>query len=70
MLKKKTGPQVFVNEDLTSTRAALAFQTRQLKKTGKVMDCWRAAGTVIIKDITGRVIHVTSESELATYGHK
>ena len=44
MLKSKTGPKVFVNEDLTSTRAALAFQTRQLKKKGKVMDCWTAAG--------------------------
>ena len=70
MLKNKTGPKVFVNEDLTSTRAALAFQTRQLKKTGKVMDCWTAAGKVMIKDNSGRVVHVTSESELAVYGHK
>ena len=67
MLKKKSGPKVFVNEDLTSTRAALAFQTRQLKKKGKVMDCWTAAGKVMVKDNSG---HITSESELATYGHK
>ena len=70
MLKKKSGPKVFVNEDLTSTRAALAFQTRQLKKTGKVMDCWTAAGKVMMKDNTGRIIHVTSESELAISGNK
>ena len=70
MLKNKTGPKVFVNEDLTSTRAALAFQTRQLKKKGKVMDCWTAAGKVMIKDNSGRVVHVTSESELAIYGQK
>ena len=67
MLKSKTGPKVFVNEDLTSTRPALAFQTRQLKKKGKVMDCWTAAGKVMIKDNSGRVVHVTSESELAIY---
>ena len=69
MLKNKTGPKVFVNEDLTSTRAALAFQTRQLKNR-TVMDCWTAAGKVMIKDNSGRVVHVTSESELATYGQK
>ena len=68
MLKKKSGPNVFVNEDLTSTRAALAFQTRQLKKKGKLMDCWTAAGKVMVKDDS--VIHITSESELAIYGHK
>ena len=70
MLKKKPGPKEFVNEDLTSTRAALTFQTRQLKKTGKVMDCGTGAGKVMMKDNTGCVIHVTSESELAMYGHK
>ena len=70
MLKKKSGPTVFVNEDLTSTHAALAFQTRQLKKNGKVMDCSTADGKVMVKDNSGRVIHITSESELAIYGHK
>ena len=70
MLKNKTGPKVLMNEDLISTHAALAFQTRQLKKKGKVMDCWTAAGKVMIKDNSGRVVHVTSESELAIYGQK
>ena len=68
-LKKRSGPKVFVNEDLTLTRAALAFHTRQLKKKGKVMDCWTAAGKVMVKDNNGRVIHITSESELSIFGH-
>lgn len=33
---RKNGSKDFVNEDLTSIRAALAFKTRQLKKGGKI----------------------------------
>ena len=73
MLKRrnKNGARnVLVNEDLTSTRATLAFQTRQLKKAGTISDCWTAAGKVMVKDNSGNVIHISNECDLAVYGRK
>ena len=48
------GPTVYVNEDLTRRRAALAKKTRQLKKSRKVNDCWTCNGKVVIKIIRWR----------------
>ena len=45
------GPTVYVNEDLTRRRAALAKKTRQLKKSRKINDYWTFNGKVIVKTI-------------------
>ena len=60
--------KVFVNEDLTATRGALAYQTRQLKKAGNITDCWTTAGKVLIKTKDGLVVNVSSDSDLCAYG--
>ena len=59
--------KVFVNEDLTATRGALAYQTRQLKKAGNITDCWTTAGTVLINTKYGLVVNVSSDSDLCAY---
>ena len=41
--------RIFVNEDLTATRGALAYRTRTLKKEGRIMDCWTVAGKIMVK---------------------
>ena len=38
--------RVFVNEDLTATRVALAYRTTTLKKEGRIMDCWTVAVSI------------------------
>ena len=60
--------KAFVNEDLTATRGALAYQTRQLKKVGNITDCWTTAGKILIKTKDGLVVTVSSDSHLCAYG--
>ena len=35
---KEENPKIFINEELTNRRSALAFETRKLKKSGKIAD--------------------------------
>ena len=42
--------RMFINEELTAARAALASETRQLKKAGKILDTWTVNGKVIVED--------------------
>ena len=60
--------KVFVIEDLTATRGALAYQTRQLKKARNITDCWTTAGKVLIETNDGLVVNVSSDSDLCAYG--
>ena len=43
--------QIYVNEDLTQRRAALAAATRQMKKTHKFNDCWTYNGKSVVKTL-------------------
>ena len=58
------GPTVYVNEDLTRRRAALAKKTRQLKKSRKINDCWTFNGKVVVKTIDGVVNEIRSDVDL------
>ena len=40
--------KIYINEDLTSKRAMLAYESRQLKKTKHINECWTANGRVMI----------------------
>ena len=56
---------VFVNEDLTPRRAAaLAAQTRDLKKRTVISDCWTFNGNIMIRDPANLVHAVKSASDL------
>ena len=61
------GPTVYVNEDLTRRRAALAKKTRQLKKSRKINDCWTFNGKVVVKTIDGVVKEIRSDVDLTGY---
>ena len=60
--------KVYVNEDLTATRGAIAYHARQLKKAGHITDCWTTAGKVLIKTKDGLIVNITVDSELCAYG--
>ena len=55
---------VFVNEDLTPRRAALAAQTCDLKKRKVISDCWTYNGNIMIRDPANLVHAVKSASDL------
>lgn len=49
-LSWKPGQQkLFINDDLTATRARLAKEAREKKKGGKIQDTWVRDGTIFIK---------------------
>ena len=60
-------PQVFINEDLTRTRAKLLFEARQKKRNGLITDCWSFDGRIAIKDNNNRIIPIRKSSDLAKY---
>ena len=60
-------PTVYVTEDLTRRRAALAKKTRQLKKSRKINDCWTFSGKVVVKTMDGVVKEIRSDADLTGY---
>ena len=61
------GPTVYVNEDLTRRRAALAKKTRQLKKSRKINNYWTFNGKVIVKAVDGVVKEIRPDFDLTGY---
>ena len=47
--------KIFINEDLTKTRSRLFWEARQFKKEKKILDCWTYDGTLVIKDLHGKI---------------
>ena len=59
--------KIFINEDLTARRAALARNTRSLKKERKLSDCWTTGGNVMVKELDGKIRQVKTEADLKKY---
>ena len=59
--------KIFISEDLTARRAALARVTRSLKKEGTLIDCWTASGNILVKDLNNKIHQVRAEVDLATF---
>lgn len=62
--KQKSENPIFINEDLTAKRAALAFQTRTLKRKKLISDCWTFAGRVLVKTNAGLIKEIHTEKDL------
>ena len=56
--------KVYINEDLTSTRARLAKHARLVKKEGKILDTWTRDGVIFIKTASEAIVRVTSTADL------
>ena len=57
-------PGVRVFEDLTRSRATLAYEARKLKKAGRLSNTWTSDGKIIIKDLHGKIHRVRTTDEL------
>ena len=68
--EQKNCEDVYINEDLTSTRAKWAQRARNLKKQDKIQATWTRDGIIFVKhkdidkDTPGPVDRVSSELEL------
>ena len=62
--------RIYLNEDLTSRRATLAYLTRELKKGGKVNDCWTFNGRILVKNRDNRILEITSDVDLRQFVDK
>ena len=51
---------IYINEDLTKSRAALLYQARLMKKKAIISDCWSYDGKILIKTTKGKIIPVAS----------
>ena len=65
--KQHSDAQVYLNEDLTARRASMAFETRKLKQQKKILDCWTATGKVFVKDLTNKIIQISTTDDLKVF---
>jgi hypothetical protein len=46
---------IFINEDLTRERSKLLYQSRLTKRQEKIKDCWTHDGSIVFKDLKGKI---------------
>ena len=63
--KEKYQRPIYFQDDLTARRAKLAYQARQLKNTGKIVDTWVIDSKVMIKDKHYRIHHLRTEQDIS-----
>lgn len=59
--------KIWLNEDLTDTRAYLLYKARQLRKAKKISDCWSTYGKIMVKDLANSIKNIKAESDLDVY---
>ena len=55
----------FINEDLTRSRSLLLYKCRELKRQGRIQDTWSTDGKILVKDRSGKICPVMTESDLS-----
>ena len=58
------GTNIYIGDDLTKTRAKLAYQARQAKRNGEISDTWVFGSKIMIKTNFSRIFLVNSADEL------
>ena len=64
---EKSSKAIYINEDLTQKRAKLLYQARELKKEGKIKDCWTHDGRIIVKNNVSKIETVLGGKDLERY---
>ena len=52
---------IYFHDDLTTKRAKLAYQARQLKRSGAILDTWVFDSKVMVKDNRSRVHNIHTQ---------
>ena len=61
---EKQGSRLFLNDDLTRSRAQLLYECRQAKKKQLITDCWSYDGSIIVKTLTNKILSIKTSSDL------
>ena len=61
---EKQGSRLFLNDDLTRSRAQLLYECRQAKKKQLITDCWSYDGSIIVKTLTNKISSIKTSSDL------
>lgn len=61
-----TGPRIFINDDLTKTRAEVAGMARQKKREKAIEDTWCRDGVIFIK-YNDTIHRITTKREVAVF---
>ena len=59
--RKLKGTHVFINEDLTKTRATIAWEARTLKRERKISDTWTRDGVIFVKKVETGIQSFTTQ---------
>ena len=57
---KEPAQRVYINEALTKRRSLMAYETRKLRASKKIADCWTYNGHVVIKDNNNSIKRINS----------
>ena len=55
--------RLYLNDDLTRSRAQLLYESRQAKKQ-LIADCWSYDGSIIVKTLTNTISTIKTSSDL------
>ena len=55
---------IWINEDLTKTRATLLWKARMMKKNGGINDCWSVDGNIIVKNKFNKIKKIFDQGDL------
>ena len=64
---KDANKRIYINEDLTQFRAALASEARSYKKSGLISDTWTMYGKILMKDNYGHVSVISRREDLTKH---
>ena len=55
---------VWINEDLTKSRAEMLWRARAAKKERKIVECWSSDGRIMIKKSGGEIVQIRRVSDI------
>ena len=58
--RKLKGSRIFINEDMTRIRGKIAWEARQLRRDGKLIDTWTRDGIIFVKKTENNVKSFTA----------
>ena len=59
--RKLKGTRLFINEDMTKTRATMAWEARCLKRDNKLIDTWTRDGVIFTKSTDNKINSITTQ---------
>ena len=60
----ETMTNIWINEDLTKTRATLLWKARLMKNNGDIHDCWSFDGNILVKNKYNKIKKIFEQRDL------